>query len=241
MIRILQVWCLLLAFSGFAMAAPFDHQGLTEVLRGHVVDGKVDYAGIRRDRWRELKAYVQSLGAANPDTFSHKEQVAFWLNSYNALVIQSICEGASPSSVFSRGGFFRRTKFLVAGEQRSLDDIEHRALRPLAKDPRVHFVLVCGANSCPQLQASAFSAGGELESELENAARQYLNDPKNVSIDFNRRKITLNRIFDWYKEDFGEAVPFVARYRPAPERAQLLQGAWKVDYSDYDWSTNQSP
>jgi len=154
------------------VAASSNHQGLTEVLRGHVVQGKVDYAGIRRDSWNELKSYVQSLAAANPDTFTHKEQVAFWLNSYNALVIQRICEGASPGSVFSRGGFFRRKTFLVAGQQRSLDDIEHRALRPLAKDPRVHFVLVCGANSCPQLQASAFSPGGELESELENAARR---------------------------------------------------------------------
>lgn len=241
MTRTIRIWCFLLACSAYVLAAPFNHQGLTEVLKDHVVNGKVDYGGIRRDRWKELKAYIESLGQADPDRFSHPEQVAFWLNAYNALVIERICEGASPDSALSRGSFFRRTTFLVAGQQRSLDDIEHRALRPLAKDPRVHFVLVCGANSCPPLRASAFSAGGELETELENAARRYVNDPKNVDIDFNGRKIILNQIFDWYREDFGEIRPFLARYRPASERDQLLQGEWEIDYNDYDWSTNQSP
>jgi len=227
--------------TGLAWAQPFDHQGLSHVLKGHVVDGKVDYAALRRDSLPQLKAYVKSLAQARPDTFAHGEQVAFWLNAYNALVIEQICQGDAPSSEAARGNFFRQSTFLVAGQERSLDDIEHRALRPLAHDPRIHFVLVCGANSCPPLHASAFSGTADLEADLEQAARSYTNDPKNVTIDWEHHKILLNSIFDWYRDDFGDLLAFLARYREANEGQRLLQGKWTLDYRDYDWTTNQTP
>ena len=218
----------------------FDHKALSQVLQDYVQGGKVDYAGLKKNRLAELRGYIHSLASVHPEQWSHSDQVAFWLNAYNAIVIQQICEGKAPSSASARGQFFRQATFLVAGEERSLDDMEHRALRPLAKDPRIHFVLVCGANSCPPLRASAFAGQADLEKALEEAATRYINDPANVKIDRTQRKITLNPIFDWYQEDFGEVVPFLARYRPAQERAELLQGEWQLEFRDYDWSVNQT-
>lgn len=220
-------------------ALAFDHKGLNTILQDYVKDGKVDYAGLKAKRLKDLRGYVQSLASVRPDELPHRERVAFWLNAYNAIVILQICQGGTPATAGSRGQFFRNSSHLVAGELRTLDDIEHRALRPLAKDPRVHFVLVCGANSCPPLKASAFVGNADLEASLEAAARSYINDANNVQVDLARRKLTLNKIFDWYRDDFGELVPFVARYRP--EREELLKGQWTVEFRDYDWSVNQAP
>jgi hypothetical protein len=219
-----------------------EYKNLNQVLQGYVRNGKVDYAGIRLKKRAELQSFVDSLAEVDVSKLSQSELIAFWLNAYNGLVVYQIVEEkGTPDSVSSRGEFFRRSKFRVAREDRSLDDIEHRALRPLAKDPRVHFVLVCGAQSCPELKAEAFLGTKDLEQSLEQAARSYVNDPKNVMIDRQQRKLVLNKIFDWYAEDFGDVVKFVARYRSPEERQLLSEGSWEVDYRDYDWSINQSP
>ncbi len=228
-------WALAVALGASAWGLPLD-----EVLKGHVHQGKVDYAALRQHRQSELKAFVESLAEADPSRLDRPAAMAFWLNAYNGLVIYQVVQGATPSSVFSRGSFFRKTRHRVAGQMRTLDDIEHEVLRPLARDPRIHFVLVCGAQSCPPLRASAFLGTTDLEGALEEAARSYIADPKNVEIDAQRRRLRLNPIFKWYAEDFGDVLAFVARYRSPEERQLLGQGSWKIDYFPYDWSLNQS-
>ena len=226
----------MMALSSAGWGLPLD-----EVLRGHVHQGKVDYQGLRQHRQRELRDFVAALAEADPSKLDRPQATAFWLNAYNGLVIYQVVQGASPSSLLSRGSFFRKTRHRVAGKERTLDEIEHEILRPLAQDPRIHFVLVCGAQSCPPLRASAFLGTTDLEASLEEAARRYVNDPANVQLDRERRRLRLNPIFKWYAEDFGDVVAFVARYRNEQERALLSQGKWKLEYSGYDWSLNQSP
>lgn len=214
---------LLLALLLIAPAQAQDHRQFERVLQGYVQDGRVDYDGIRTNRRAELQQYVRSLGNVQPEKLSHDEQVAFWLNAYNALIVQLVVEGGKPTDSFDSAQFY------VAGEKRTLDDIEHRALRPLAKDPRVHFALNCGAKSCPPLRPQAFLT----TADLEKATVEFLHDPRNVTIDPVRKRLYLSKIFDWYAEDFGDVVKFVGRYRP-----ELLQGKWDVEYRPYDWSLN---
>jgi hypothetical protein len=228
-----------MALPGLA-AEGFDHGLLSSLLARTVQAGQVDYDLIRQRYRPQLEQYVASLAHGQPDRYGRDGAVAFWLNAYNALVIKAIVDGAAPNSAFTRGSFFRRTRFLVAGEKRSLDDIEHRALRPLAKDPRVHFVLVCGAKSCPPLRAEAFLTG-DLEKLLEDSTHRFLNDPRHVVVDLAHRRLRLSKLFDWYSDDFGDIPAFLARYRPAAEQAQLRQGKWSLDFFDYDWATNQAP
>lgn len=212
---------------------------LTAVLEGYVVDGKVDYDGIRKDRWDELQAFVDGLADADPEKMSKTDQIAFWLDAYNGLVVYQVIEkDAAPDSGRARSKFFRGQRYEVAGRSLTLDDIEHKALLPLAEDPRLHFVLVCGAQSCPPLRASSFLGAGDLDEELEKAAQAYINNPDNVMIDGENQKIVLNKIFDWYKDDFGNVLEFVARYHSDGE--QLLSGDWDIDYRDYDWNLNQA-
>jgi hypothetical protein len=217
------------------------HQSLSLVLKNHVRDGKVDYEGIRQENRQELQAFVNSLALATPDSMGQQEQIAFWLDAYNGLVIyQVVEENDQPDSARTRGRFFRGRRYQVAGQTMTLDDIEHRALRPLAQDPRVHFVLVCGAQSCPSLQASSFLGTQDLNQVLDDATRDFVNDPRHVTVDVDQRTLYLSQIFEWYAEDFGDVLKFVAQYRPANDRDRLLVGDWKIAYRKYDWNLNES-
>lgn len=231
---------LMVLFLGLqAIAQESSSTSLTDVLSGYVVDGKVDYDGIRKERRQELQSFVDSLETVEPEKLDKTGQIAFWLDAYNGLVVYQVVErDAAPDSRKARAKFFRGRKYKVAGRSRTLDDIEHKALLPLAKDPRIHFVLVCGASSCPPLRASSFLGEGNLEQTLEEAARSYVNDPENVRVNSAHRKVVLNKIFDWYKDDFGNVLEFVAKYRPDGDK--LLEGDWEVEYRDYDWNLNQA-
>lgn len=214
---------------------------LNQILSGYVKNGRVDYQSLRAHGRPELQGFVNSLSQVNPEELDRMERIAFWLDAYNALVVHQIVErNTDVSSARKRSKFFRGRRYNVGGKSLTLDDIEHRALRPLAQDPRVHFVLVCGAQSCPPLRAESFLATDDLDGTLEQATRTYINNPKNVKVDLKNRRLTLNKIFDWYKEDFGNVVDFVSRYRPPGERAALRDGEWEVTYFDYDWTLNQS-
>lgn len=236
------VLCFLLLSLSLPALADDPNQSLTSVLSRHIVDGKVDYDGIRSESREELQAFVDSLAAAEPEKMEKTDQIAFWLDAYNGLVVYQVVErDEAPDSGRARSKFFRGRKFEVAGESMTLDDIEHKALIPLADDPRVHFVLVCGAQSCPPLKASSFLGSNDLDAELDKAAREYINDPNNVEVDVEARKVKLNKIFDWYSDDFGDdVVEFVAKYRPAEEAKLLREGKWDVEYRDYDWNLNQA-
>lgn len=228
-------WLLLLCLSAPVWAQVPDHQALDRILKRYVRPDGVDYAGLRRDERTGLRRYVDSLAGVKPEELSRPDQIAFWLNAYNALILHLVVEGGNPTDSFAS------VRWPVAGRERTLDDIEHRALRPLAQDPRIHFALVCGAKSCPPLRASAFSGSADLEGMLEHAAAKFINDPRHVRVDVERRKLVLSRLFDWYAEDFGDVQAFVARYRPEVERAALQQGEWDIEYEDYDWSLNEAP
>lgn len=239
--RTVNIFLITLLLSSLGLGDTTPHTKLTTVLQNHVHEGKVDYEGIRKHRRDELTDFVRSLATARPDKMEHQQQIAFWLDAYNGLVIHQVVEkDAAPDSKRSRARFFRGRRYKVAGQSLTLDDIEHKALRPLAKDPRVHFVLVCAAQSCPQLQASSFLGTENLDDTLEQATRNYINDSKNVEIRPETQTLVLNKIFDWYSDDFGDVVKFVAKYRNSEERKSLETGDWKVEYRDYVWDLNES-
>jgi len=232
------LFCLVLALP---LAADSVSQSFDELLEGYVTEGKVDYQGLRAEQREELEAFVASLAEADLESMTHIEKIAFWLDAYNGLVVyQVVTKDDAPDSARKRARFFRGRRYQVAGNSMTLDEIEHEALRPLAKDPRVHFVLVCGAQSCPPLRASSFLGEKNLEETLESATREYINNPDNVTINTEERKIVLNKIFDWYAEDFDDVLEFVARYRPVEERELLQSGTWDILYRDYDWTLNQA-
>ena len=242
-----------------ARATEFDHSGWDRVLKQHVTeDGRVDYAAIRENP-AELKAYLAAVAArspaSHPNDFPTREaQLAYWINAYNALVFHGVVEAWPVKSVRDIGtlpySFFWRKKFPVGGRKYTLNGIED-ILRKQFGEPRVHFVLVCAAKSCPILERQAFTAEN-VEELLEKNTRAFINDPRNLKIDAAANRVTVARIFTFYDGDFKAFVrarvpgstghPTLAYIRiyasDANGRALDALKNPKVNDFEYDWGIN---
>lgn len=241
----------MIAFAFLMAVALPDTKAFDEVLKQHVTaDGKVKYAKLHSGI-APLTKYVESLGAASPDSqptlFPTKEaKLAYWINAYNALVLHAFASEYPKDKNRLTGKlgqfqFFFRRKFKIGGIMRSLDDIESKSIRPL--DNRIHFAIVCASTSCPWLSNEAFTEAN-VDKLLDSRARLFLNQESNVKVDVAKRTITVSKIFDWFQKDFvasSKQLPaFIAKYRDK-DGATLSAGTWKVLFFEYDWSLNEKP
>jgi len=161
----------LLAVLGSALAQGIDHAPFDALLKANVKNGVVNYPGFQHNA--AFRKYVDDLG--RPATLPTKQdQLAYYINAYNALAIQGILEGLSPSSVLGRARYFKIRDWALNGQQISLYDLEHKILRPL-NEPRVHFAIICASKSCPFLRSEAYAAA-RLDTQLDEQARQFVND-----------------------------------------------------------------
>lgn len=247
--RALLALILLLAVSRFALAAE-SHGLLTEILRDYVHDGLVDYKTLRADR--RLDRYIQQLAHTDPDRIdSEKARLAFYLNAYNAYTLKIICENYPVKSIndLHRGGLIlgkvlKRTMWdrpfvTINNHKTTLNAIEHQIIRPVFKDPRVHFALVCAAKSCPPLRSEAYE-GDKLDEQLNEQARKFLADRSKNSFDNKNKVASISKIFTWFAQDFGgtdeKVLAFIANFLPE-ENAEL--SSWRIRYVEYDWSLNE--
>lgn len=230
----------------------FDHSAFTAVLRD-VVDerGYVDYAALVAGP-EPLNDYLRRLAATDPANLSDADRLAFWLNTYNAYTLKLIVEHYPVESIRDVvGGAFVplvntpfKVEFVtVAGEVMTLDDVEHGTIRKEFDEPRIHFALVCAAQSCPPLRAEAY-VGDRLDAQLDEQARRFLtNDAKN-RVPADDDTVELSKIFSWFKGDFGgndtALQAFLAPYFDGDVRAKLEQGTYDVDFTSYDWSLNDA-
>ena len=224
---------LFLTLSAFAV----DPAPLGRVLAADVVAGKVDYAQVRANA--ELEAWLaQAASATGPQNH------AFYLNTYNALVLRALASRpALPAKVTDIAGFFDATPHKVAGEMLTLNALETR-IRAWG-DPRIHFALNCGARSCPPLQSSAFPENdAALDKVLESLTASFLDGP-GVVVDDAKHQIQLSALFDWYRADFGEAdkgIGFILKHLTDPAERARVQAAvaagYAISYQPYDWMPN---
>lgn len=225
---------------------PPEHALFTAVLQTHVRDGRVDYAAIARDA--RFSAYLEALQATDPQALPENHRLAFWLNAYNAFTIKRVIDQYPTKSLMNKFAYLLRQsdfhkKFIVIhGHKYSLNDIEHRIIRPM-RDPRIHFALVCAARSCPLLRNEAY-VPERLDAQLDDQARVFITDTTKNRFDFQNNEAYLSAIFDWFAEDFektGRSVlEFVARYLPSDDAAALQQRhqSFKIRYLPYDWRLN---
>jgi Protein of unknown function, DUF547 len=222
-------------------AAEVDQGPWDQILHRYVDDGgHVAYRRLQTASAPVLAAYLKTLATARVGGLPQQVQLAFWIDAYNADIVAGILEGYSPESVFSRFRFFRTYHRVIAGSERTPDDIEH-IVRGF-HDPRVHFALVCGATSCPVLRREAY-VGARLDAQLDDQARRFLHDPTRNRIDPQAGVVELSRIFDWFKDDFGRGGKTVAdALAPylTPAQVQVLR-TQTAEYLHYDWTLNAQP
>ena len=214
----------------------------TQVLSQSVVDGHVNYAFLAESD--QLEAYWHYVSSENVDRFeSEEETLAFYINAYNALSIKGILKGRSPKNYFGKIRFFYSDKYDIAGERINLYNFEHKVIRPLG-EPRIHFALVCSANSCPKLRPEAYTAA-TLDRQLDENTIEFINDQSKNWFDTEEKVAHLSKIFDWFTEDFTadglSLQQYIAQYVSDDKVAALLrEDAFKIKYNKYDWGLNGS-
>jgi hypothetical protein len=227
-----------------ARAAPFDHSAWDGILQRRVDDqGRVAYRTLAaRDR-AALDGYLAALAAADPSDWPREQQIAFWINAYNASIVAAILDGYSAESVLSRYQLFARHTRKLAGRELTPDQVEKKILLRFG-EPRVHFAIVCASSSCPRLRHHAWTGDG-LDAALDEAARRFVTDPERNKVSAGADPIRLSMIFKWYAKDFGgdeDAVrSFVSRYTDDETRRWLVEERPAIEYLDYDWTMNAQP
>jgi hypothetical protein len=219
-----------------------EEDGLAYTLRKYVTEnGKVRYAALKADLG-PLSRYVERLKTFDPETLPTREaKLAHWINVYNALILWSFAQKVTNlRNAFERAAYFYRRKFVVAGRERTLADIEDNSLRKAFQEPRIHFAIVCASESCPWLSREVYT-GANVMAKLEADAQRYLNSDRNVRIDAAKKTVTTSEIFKWFREDFGGSeqavLAFIGRY---VKKARLTEPGWKLRYFDYNWSLNNA-
>ncbi|WP_435532836.1 DUF547 domain-containing protein [Vibrio hippocampi] len=198
----------------------------------------IRYQAVNDQDKTALKSYINHLASMDPRTLTRQEQYAYWVNMYNAITINLILDNYPIKSITKLGGFFSFGPWdldVITINQKALtlNDIEHRILRPIWNDPRTHYAVNCASLGCPNLQAKALTAEN-TEALLNTAARQFIQSSKGVELSGNTAK--LSSIYEWFSVDFdneGGVMAHIAKFKP-----ELAQFNGKVEY-DYDWALNQ--
>ncbi len=248
-------------FSGHSAgsSATIDHGAWSRLLAAYVKPSPnglnlVDYKAFKSAGQRDLKDYVARLEAANPSTLDRPEQFAYWANLYNAKTIDIVLDHYPVGSIreieiggglfglikksVGAGGPWKAEVLKVSGTPLSLDDIEHKILRPVFKDPRVHYSVNCASRGCPNLGVEAFT-GAKLDAQLDEAARAFVNHPRGIEVAGGA--VTASSIYDWFQSDFGGSAASVlahVRKYAAPDFAQKLGGLSSIASYQYDWKLN---
>jgi hypothetical protein len=254
---------LLLAALPHASAFDHDYRDYAALLRSHLRADGVDYAALRRDR-AGLDAVVEQL--AEPEAglvrqWSRAEQLAFWINAYNLFTLRAIVDHypirsamftlQPRNSIRQIDGVWTTLRWKAAGRTVTLDDIEHKILRPDFKEPRVHFAINCASVGCPPLAAEPYRAS-TLDAQLDASARRYLAGARGLRIEGATLRVT--KILEWYGDDFvARFAPdatgaadrverairgVVERFGPPAAADLARKPSTRIRFLDYDWSLN---
>ena len=233
--------CFFIALSTFAQKAP-SHQQWDKLLKKHVNEaGMVNYKGFQKDK-SEFDAYLKTLSDNAPQkSWGEKDQIAYWINAYNAFTVSLILQKYPVKSIKDIGGSIYKIntawdiKFIkIGGEKYDLNNIEHKMLRKKFDDPRIHFAIVCASLSCAKLRREAYT-GDKLDSQLEDQGKDFLNDKSKNNI--TAEKAQLSKYFSWYKGDFtknGSVTDYINKYSKTKITANT-----KISSLDYNWSLNE--
>ena len=231
-----------------------DHSAWDAFLKKYIVAphpsgiNRVNYATVAPEDHTALANYVKSLERVAVSGYSRAEQRAYWINLYNAKTVELILTRFPVKSIrdinispglFSSGPWGAKL-MTVEGEKLALDDIEHRILRPIWKDNRIHYAVNCASLGCPNLQPAAFTAEN-TESLLERGAREYVNHRRGVSLQSGKLKVS--SLYVWFQEDFGGSAEGLmehwAKYAGKTLADALLSYSGGLEH-DYDWRLNDA-
>jgi hypothetical protein len=241
------------------------HRPFDQILDVNVRDGLVYYRALRSERGR-LDRYVASLNvpAATLEGWSREHKMAFWLNAYNAIVLQTVInrypiQGTSKSypanSVRQIPGAFEQAKHRIAGRSVTLDEIEKTILTQF-QEPRLHLALGRGALGSGRLRSEAFS-GDRLVKQLDDIQKEFVNESAMLRIDRAAGQVSVTPIVSWHESEFVAAydkgasgtfaqrsaieraiIAFITPHLLPLEKDFLQKNEFRVTYHPFDWRLN---
>lgn len=228
------ITALLITFKGVAQDIDTFFSKTDAFLKANVANGKVAYSKIHanQDGLNALLDLVKSITASESDA---KIYQAFWINAYNIATIKGIVDNYPTRSPLDNSGFFDKTTYNIAGKNVTLNDIENKILRAKFKDPRFHFVLVCGAIGCPPLISEAYMPK-TLDAQLDRQTKIAING-NFIKVNIKKKRVEGSEILKWYKEDFvmnGDEIDFLNTYR-----TEKIPNNFKLTYFTYNWKLNK--
>ncbi|MBX2849993.1 MAG: DUF547 domain-containing protein [Acidiferrobacterales bacterium] len=222
-----------------------DHSPWDNILAKYVTNhdsgvNRFAYERVSKEDKAKLKKYLETAQLMDPRQLTRARQKAFWLNLYNAGVTMQIIESAPKKSIKEIGNarLWRKKRFKIAMQKLSLDDIEHGIIRPIYKDPRVHFAFTSGTVGSANILHTAFT-DKNVEELLDFNTKAFLNHDRGVK--YENGTLVLSTIFKWYQDDFGGDINGVKQFlnqHLLPEKLAGLNSSKGTSY-DYDWSLNK--
>ncbi len=223
----------ILIFTGLQVSGQPDYKPWDQLLSKYVnVSGNVDYAGLKKDEATLDKIVDQFSKTKIDKSWSKNDQLAFWINAYNAFTLQLITDNFPIKSIqnLDGGKTWDVKRFIIDGSKYSLNQIENDIIRSKFNDARIHFAVNCGAKSCPPLLNGAFF-GNKLDQQLEDQAKKFINNQSYNKI--SSTSLSISKIFDWYKADFGILISFLNKLSKVK-----INPNTKISFKEYDWSLN---
>jgi hypothetical protein len=233
--------------------AAIDHAEWQWFLDQYVTPGDgginlVAYRDITAADRQRLQSYLKALSQIDPRDYARAEQLAYWVNLYNALTVEVIATHPAKSSILRMGeglfsvGPWNDDVITIAGIDLTLNDIEHRILRPIWNDRRIHYALNCASIGCPNLDRQAYTRGNgeQLLSANEIA---YINHRRGVEFD-ERGRLVVSQIYEWYGADFvpdsvehreGLLGYLASHHATLSDKLNTYEG--RIRYA-YDWTLN---
>lgn len=231
-----------------------DHAPWGQFLRDNLVTNSpshvnlVKYDAVTDEDRKILDNYVDAMAAVKVSKLNRGEQEAYWINLYNALTLQVVLDRYPVDSIldinispglFSRGPWQKKL-IEIEREKVSLDDIEHRILRPIWKDNRIHYAVNCASMGCPNLAPKPYTAS-EMDSMLDQGAHDYINSIRGA--DVKDGKLILSKIYSWYQADFGgsekDVLAHILQYADEPLTRKLQDFSGEIEYQ-YNWELNDA-
>ena len=224
---------------------PIDQAPFDALLKKYVDDqGMVNYRAFRADS-SKLNAYLTTVSNTLPnEKWSKDDQLAYWLNAYNAFTIQRVLRSYPVKSIKNLGGDKTLVntvwdqRFIRLGKEKyCLNDLEQRLIRRKFSEYRVHFALVCAAMSCPKLRNEAY-VGSRLNQQLDDQARNFINDPaKNKLTTASAPEVSA--IFNFYPGDFKKGDNSIQKTLNKYSATQKVNNDAQLKYMTYNWALNE--
>jgi hypothetical protein len=234
----------------------FDYAEFDALLKSYVRGNSVDYSQLIEEK-DKLFNFTNILAKVSPNSHPEKfqtknEQLAYWINAYNAFILKIIIENYPVDSIKDINfiGFtVWLTKNTIGGEEISFKSLEDDIIRDEFKDPRIHFAINCASYSCPPLINEAYLPES-LDEQMDNSTKSFINNENNVLINEEDRIIYLSSIFDWYDDDYydwlraeyGIEEPHILDYIKLYYEGKIEDNLYEFDieYFEYSWELNDT-